>query len=132
MVGSSGRYYNPKEAISREQVIRAYTYWSAFAEFAEMRGGASGKAVSTVIVGVDCQPGRNQEIDHCGIAAHVLAHTVRDLNNRAGWTATVPARARDAKSIRAGQSKPLGRCVRGVKSFHGTSPALLVREGHRP
>ncbi len=31
--------YNPKEAITREQAVRAYTYGSAFAEFAEREKG---------------------------------------------------------------------------------------------
>ena len=31
--------YNPPEAISREQAVRAYTYGSAFAEFAEREKG---------------------------------------------------------------------------------------------
>jgi predicted amidohydrolase YtcJ len=31
--------YNQKEAISREQAIRAYTHWSAFAEFGEKEKG---------------------------------------------------------------------------------------------
>jgi predicted amidohydrolase YtcJ len=31
--------YNPKEAITRQQAVRAYTYGSAFAEFAEREKG---------------------------------------------------------------------------------------------
>jgi thiamine biosynthesis lipoprotein ApbE len=35
--------YNPREAITREQAVRAHTYWSAFAEFAETEKGTISK-----------------------------------------------------------------------------------------
>jgi hypothetical protein len=105
---------------------------TAFAEFPEMRWRASGEAVPPVTVGVNRQSGRNEKLDGAGITPRVLAPTVRDLNNGAGWTATVPTRAREAQSVRVGQPKPFGRRVRGIKTCHGTSPALLALEIHRP
>ena len=47
--------YNPKEAISREQAIRAYTYWSAFAEFAEEEKGTirAGKLADLAVLSQD-------------------------------------------------------------------------------
>ncbi|MDQ3742950.1 MAG: amidohydrolase [Acidobacteriota bacterium] len=47
--------YNPKEAITREQAVRAYTYGSAFAEFAEGEKGtiAKGKQADLVVLSQD-------------------------------------------------------------------------------
>lgn len=47
--------YNPKEAISREQAIRAYTYWSAFAESAETEKGTitKGKLADLAVLSQD-------------------------------------------------------------------------------
>jgi predicted amidohydrolase YtcJ len=47
--------YNPKEAISREQAIRAYTYWSAFAESAETDKGtiSKGKLADLAVLSQD-------------------------------------------------------------------------------
>jgi len=47
--------YNPKEAITREQAVSAYTYGSAFAEFAEKRKGTitSGKLADLVVLSQD-------------------------------------------------------------------------------
>jgi predicted amidohydrolase YtcJ len=47
--------YNPKEAISREQAIRAYTYWSAFAEFADEEKGTirAGKLADLAVLSQD-------------------------------------------------------------------------------
>lgn len=47
--------YNPKEAITREQAVRAYTYGSAFAEFAENEKGiiAKGKLGDLVVLSQD-------------------------------------------------------------------------------
>lgn len=43
--------YNPREAITREQAVRAYTHGSAFAEFTEMQKGTlSGGKLADVIV----------------------------------------------------------------------------------
>jgi predicted amidohydrolase YtcJ len=46
---------NPKEAISREQAVRAYTHGSAFAEFAEGEKGtiAEGKLADLVVLSQD-------------------------------------------------------------------------------
>jgi hypothetical protein len=46
---------NPKEAITREQAVRAYTYGSAFAEFAENDKGtiAGGKLADLVVLSQD-------------------------------------------------------------------------------
>jgi predicted amidohydrolase YtcJ len=46
---------NPKEAITREQAVRAYTYGSAFAEFAEGQKGtiAKGKLADLVVLSQD-------------------------------------------------------------------------------
>lgn len=46
---------NPKEAITREQAVRAYTYGSAFAEFAENDKGsiAGGKLADVVVLSQD-------------------------------------------------------------------------------
>jgi hypothetical protein len=74
MVGSSGRYYNPKEAISREQVIRAYTYWSAFAEFAEKEGVQLN----------DDQAARIPFHNRCGCRIWRKARTQRSLALRRG------------------------------------------------
>jgi predicted amidohydrolase YtcJ len=47
--------YNPKEAITREQAVRAYTYGSAFAEFAEGEKGtiAKGRLADLVVLSQD-------------------------------------------------------------------------------
>jgi len=47
--------YNPKEAITREQAVRAYTYGSAFAEFAETEKGliAKGMLADLVVLSQD-------------------------------------------------------------------------------
>ena len=47
--------YNPKEVITREQAVRAYTYGSAFAEFAEGEKGtiAKGKLADLVVLSQD-------------------------------------------------------------------------------
>lgn len=47
--------YNPKEAITREQAVRAYTYGSAFAEFTENEKGtiASGKLADLAVLSLD-------------------------------------------------------------------------------
>jgi len=47
--------YNPKEAITREEAVRAYTYGSAFAEFDEREKGtlAKGKLADVVVLSQD-------------------------------------------------------------------------------
>lgn len=47
--------YNPKEAVPREQAVRAYTYGSAFAEFAENEKGTitKGKLADLVVLSQD-------------------------------------------------------------------------------
>lgn len=47
--------YNPKEAITREQAVRAYTYGSAFAEFAENEKGTivKGNLADLVVLSQD-------------------------------------------------------------------------------
>jgi hypothetical protein len=47
--------YNPREAITREQAVRAYTQGSAFAEFAEQDKGAitQGKLADIVVLSQD-------------------------------------------------------------------------------
>ena len=47
--------YNPKEAITREEAVRAYTYGSAFAEFAEKEKGTltKGKLADVVVLSED-------------------------------------------------------------------------------
>lgn len=47
--------YNPKEAITREQAVYAYTYEAAFAEFAENEKGtiAKGKLADLVVLSQD-------------------------------------------------------------------------------
>jgi predicted amidohydrolase YtcJ len=47
--------YNPKEAMTREQAVRAYTHWSAFAEFAEGEKGiiGEGKLADLVVLSQD-------------------------------------------------------------------------------
>ena len=55
-----------------------------------------------MIVGVDGEICRNERIDGVGVAAHVFAHPVGDLNNGAGRATAVPARARDAQSVGTG------------------------------
>jgi predicted amidohydrolase YtcJ len=47
--------YNPKEAITREQAVCAYTYEAAFAEFAENEKGtiAKGKLADLVVLSQD-------------------------------------------------------------------------------
>ncbi len=46
---------NPKEAITREQAVRAYTFGSAFAEFAEHEKGtiAKGKLADLAVLSQD-------------------------------------------------------------------------------
>ncbi|HWZ06891.1 MAG TPA: hypothetical protein VNY53_08295 [Bradyrhizobium sp.] len=85
-----------------------------------------------MIVGVYGETGRNERIDGVGVAPHVLAHPVGDLNNGAGRAAAVPAGARDAQSVGAGQQEPLGRNWGGRRRCHGKCPVSLALEIQRP
>jgi hypothetical protein len=50
---------------------------------------------------------RHERLDGVGVASHVFAHSVGDLNNGTGRAATVPAGARDAQPVGARQSEAL-------------------------
>lgn len=80
---------------------------AALAQFSQLRVGR--EAVPAMIVGVDSETCGNERIDGVGVAPHVFAHPVSDLNNGAGRAPAVPAGARDAQSVGAGQSESLYR-----------------------
>src|SRR5207253_11145295 len=87
---------------------------AVLAKFSQLRVGR--EAVPAMIVGVDGETCRNERIDGVGVAPHVFAHPVSDLNNAAGRAAAFPAGARDAQPVRAGQPEALYRTSPGGRS----------------
>ena len=103
---------------------------AAPAKFSQLR--VSREAVPAMIVGVDGEARRNERIDGAGVAPHVFAHPVGDLNNSAGRAAAVPTGARDAQSVGAGQQEALRRNWGGRRRCHGKCPVSLAIEIQRP
>ena len=88
--------------------------------------------MTAMIVGIDSQAGRDEDVDGVGVAPHMLAHPVGDLNSGAGWAAALPARARDAQSVGAGQSESLCRNRGERRRCHGKCPVSLALGIQRP
>jgi hypothetical protein len=103
---------------------------AAPAKFSQLRVGR--EAVPAMIVGIDDEACRNEDIDSVCVAAHMFAHPVRDLNNGAGRATALPAAARDAQSIGAGQPEPLYRSWDMRRRCHGKCPVSLALEIQRP
>src|SRR5262249_26915103 len=85
-------------------------------EISELCGRPRGAAVSAVVVAIDGETGRHQSIDQFGVSSDVLAHAMGDLDHAADGLATIPADARHAQSVRAGESKfgRRHRCASGA------------------
>ena len=103
---------------------------AAPAKFSQLRVGR--EAVPAMIVCIDSEACRNEDIDCVGVAPHMFAHPVRDLNNGAGRATALPAGARDAQSIGAGQSESLHRSWGRRRRCHGKCPVSLALEIQRP
>ena len=103
---------------------------AAPAKFSQLRVGR--EAVPAMVVGVDGETCRNERIDGVGVAPHVFAHPVGDLNNGADRAAASPASARDAQSVGAGQPEPLFRSWGRRRRYHGRCPVSVALGSHRP
>src|SRR5262249_14376118 len=114
----------PGDAAQPDHVLHQQVE-AAGAKIPEVRGGGRRTPVATVIVTVDRHTGRHQRVDRVGVAPDVLAHTVRDLDHATDGASALPAGARDAQPVRAGESKLVGLTERhhGFSTSFATTPA---------